>query len=118
MQRRKDLEEAAIRAQEATSPWRRYAILATGWMFVVLGVLGLFLPFLQGILFLVVGLIVLSSQSPWAARRLQRFLDTYPAADRLHSQAEGTVRRLHARRRLLRQRWRQRHHHRRHHRST
>lgn len=31
-----------------------------------LGVVGLFLPFLQGILFLVIGLTLLSSESEWA----------------------------------------------------
>jgi len=73
-----------------------------------LGIVGLFLPVLQGVLFLIVGLMVLSSQSPWAARQLQRFLDTHPAADALHARAERSLRRLRARLRLLRRRWTQR----------
>ena len=44
--------------------WRRWALLAAGWTFVVLGVAGLFLPFLQGFLFLFVGLALLSLASP------------------------------------------------------
>lgn len=38
-------------------------MLALGWGFVVLGVLGLFLPVLQGILFLCIGLVLLSRRS-------------------------------------------------------
>ncbi|MBB5691322.1 hypothetical protein GXW77_13475 [Roseomonas alkaliterrae] len=41
----------------------------TGWAFLALGVLGLVLPFLQGFLFLAVGVFVLRDQHVWAARR-------------------------------------------------
>lgn len=41
----------------------------TGWVFLTLGLLGLVLPFLQGFLFLAVGLFVLRDQHVWAARR-------------------------------------------------
>lgn len=45
-------------------PWRTRAILATaGVLLLVLGVAGLFLPFLQGILFLVLAAAVLSLAS-------------------------------------------------------
>lgn len=42
---------------------------ALGWSFLVLGVLGLVLPFLQGFLFLAFGLFVLRDQHIWAAQR-------------------------------------------------
>ena len=48
----------------AKSTWQRIALYWTGWVFVVLGVLGLFLPILQGILFLLIGLFLLSAVSP------------------------------------------------------
>lgn len=41
----------------------------TGWAILVLGVLGLVLPFLQGSLFLAFGVFVLRDQYIWAARR-------------------------------------------------
>ena len=41
----------------------------TGWSLLVLGVLGLVLPFLQGFLFLALGVFVLRDQHIWAARR-------------------------------------------------
>ena len=38
-----------------------------GYGFLVLGVLGMFLPILQGFLFLAIGLIILARHAPWAA---------------------------------------------------
>ncbi len=46
------------------------AIWVLGWFFIGLGIIGLFLPFLQGILFIMIGLAILSSRS----RAVQRFL--------------------------------------------
>lgn len=60
------------------SRWRRYIILTSGWIFVVLGVLGLFLPILQGILFLAVGAYLLSLESPMARRVINRARERYP----------------------------------------
>ena len=37
-------------------------VLLLGWSFVALGVIGLFVPVLQGVLFLLIGLFVLSSE--------------------------------------------------------
>jgi uncharacterized membrane protein YbaN (DUF454 family) len=50
--------------------WRTGKI-ATGVLLLVLGVIGLFLPFLQGILFLIMGLSLLSSESDRAKAWLQ-----------------------------------------------
>ena len=44
--------------------FRYLAITIAGWTFMVLGVLGLFLPILQGVLFLAVGTVLLSLVSP------------------------------------------------------
>jgi len=38
-------------------------ILIIGWFLVGLGVLGLFLPFLQGVLFIIIGIAILSTRS-------------------------------------------------------
>ena len=40
---------------------RSLIIQGLGWIFMVLGVLGLVLPILQGILFLAIGMVLLSS---------------------------------------------------------
>jgi len=57
-------------------------VLAGGWAFVVLGIAGLFLPVLQGVLFLLVGIYLLSRESSWARWLRQRFRRRYPALGR------------------------------------
>jgi uncharacterized membrane protein YbaN (DUF454 family) len=49
-----------------------------GWMFLVAGVAGLFLPFLQGILFIFVGLMILSWQYEWAGKVLVKARTRFP----------------------------------------
>jgi len=50
----------------------RIVRLAAGWSLLFFGVIGLFLPVLQGILFIASGLAVLSTESQWARRLLER----------------------------------------------
>lgn len=50
-----------------------------GWFFIVLGVVGLFLPVLQGILFLAVGFLLLSRDIPVFRRLVIWFKKKYPA---------------------------------------
>jgi uncharacterized membrane protein YbaN (DUF454 family) len=54
--------------------WRIFRLVA-GWTLVGLGVIGLFLPVLQGFLFIFSGLALLSTESPWARRVLTRLKD-------------------------------------------
>ena len=61
---------------------------ALGYAFLLLGVLGLFLPFLQGILFLLVGLIILARYATWAQRLLDHFRERHPKAGELIDTAE------------------------------
>jgi uncharacterized protein len=67
------------------------ALQITGYAFLVLGVLGLFLPFLQGILFLVIGLLILAKHAAWARNLLHRFRDHHPKAGELIDRAETTM---------------------------
>ncbi len=63
---------------------KRWAILGAGTVLVLLGILGLFLPVLQGILLLFLGLLVLSYEWAPAKRQLDRLRARFPAAsDRL-----------------------------------
>ena len=57
---------------------KRLAILIAGWAFILLGIAGLFLPVLQGILFLLIGLIILSSEYVWAHKILMRLKARFP----------------------------------------
>jgi len=57
---------------------KRIGLLIIGWFFIVLGVLGLFLPVLQGILFILIGLAILSSRSEIIKRFLKHLEERYP----------------------------------------
>jgi uncharacterized membrane protein YbaN (DUF454 family) len=52
--------------------------MVAGWVFMVLGVLGLFLPILQGILFLCIGLILLAKAQPRFRLLKMRLKKRYP----------------------------------------
>jgi uncharacterized membrane protein YbaN (DUF454 family) len=58
---------------------KRVALLCVGWGFILLGIAGLFLPVLQGILFLVIGLFILSYEYVWAHKLLQKLRLRFPA---------------------------------------
>jgi uncharacterized membrane protein YbaN (DUF454 family) len=60
-------------------------MLIVGWFFIVLGILGLFLPILQGILFILIGLAILSSRSELVKGFLKHLEERYP---RYHAQVE------------------------------
>jgi uncharacterized membrane protein YbaN (DUF454 family) len=68
---------------------RRIAILTLAWLFILLGILGLFLPFLQGVLFLFIGLLLLSRESETARRQLKRLRARYPKFGHYMDEAEG-----------------------------
>ena len=57
---------------------RRYVILSLGWAFILLGILGLFLPILQGILFLCIGFLLLSSESARVRWLIMKLGQRYP----------------------------------------
>jgi len=58
--------------------FKKIGILIIGWALIGLGILGLFLPLLQGILFIMIGLAVLSSRSEMVKRFLKRLEERYP----------------------------------------
>lgn len=62
-----------------------------GYAFLGLGVLGLFLPFLQGVLFLVVGLVILSRHAPWAHGALGWLRRRHPVAAATIGRAEAWI---------------------------
>jgi uncharacterized protein len=60
------------------SRMKRIGLLVVGWAFIVLGIAGLFLPFLQGVLFLLIGLFILSGEYVWAHKLLHRLKERFP----------------------------------------
>jgi len=77
---------------------KRALVLSLGWGFILLGIVGLFLPVLQGVLFLCIGLVILSSEYVWAHRLItwlrQRFPKVGRVADEAAAKAAGWLRRL------------------------
>jgi uncharacterized membrane protein YbaN (DUF454 family) len=67
--------------------FKSVAIYWAGWGFIVLGILGLFLPILQGILFLLIGLSLLSNSSPWAAKLLNKMRERFPKISKTYDEA-------------------------------
>lgn len=67
--------------------------IAFGWVFIVLGIVGLFLPVLQGILFIAVGIALLAHHIPLFATLRNAIYRRHPRLKRL-------VRRTRARLRL------------------
>jgi len=57
---------------------KKYLQIGLGYGLLALGVAGLFLPILQGILFIMLGLLVLSYHQPWAERLLARLRKRFP----------------------------------------
>jgi hypothetical protein len=73
-----EIEKRNDSSRNRTWNWKRVAIIATGWVFVALGIAGLFLPLLQGILFLLIGLVILSKEYSWAGKLLNRIRSRFP----------------------------------------
>jgi uncharacterized membrane protein YbaN (DUF454 family) len=57
---------------------KRIVVIVVGWAFILLGIVGLFLPILQGILFLLIGLLILSTEYVWAHHLLNKLRARFP----------------------------------------
>jgi len=57
---------------------KRIGLVIIGWLFIVLGIFGLFLPILQGVLFILIGLAILSTRSEIIKRFLKHLEERYP----------------------------------------
>jgi hypothetical protein len=72
--------------------WLRVVTLGIGWLLVVIGVVGIFLPVLQGGLSLALGLALLSIASQWVHLRLRGAMGRWPG---IWKRMERLRRRLH-----------------------
>ena len=77
---------------------KRILVLIVGWGFILLGIVGLVLPFLQGVLFIAVGLVILSSQYAPARLLLRKLRARFPRVghivDGARAQAAKWMKRL------------------------
>jgi uncharacterized membrane protein YbaN (DUF454 family) len=67
---------------------KKTILVLFGWVFILLGVIGLFLPILQGVLFLLIGLLILSSEYVWAHRLLLKIRNRFPAVAKRLDEAQ------------------------------
>ncbi len=67
---------------------KKAILLLFGWGLILLGVIGLFLPILQGALFLLIGLLILSSEYVWAHRLLLKIRNRFPAVAKRWDEAQ------------------------------
>lgn len=72
---------------------KRGLVLVVGWVFIALGVVGLFLPVLQGILFLLIGLVMLSTEYVWAHHLLNKVRQCFPKLGRVADEATAKANR-------------------------
>ena len=61
---------------------KRYSLMAAGWALLPLGAVGLFLPVLPGVMFLIVGLSILSVEYEWARRWMTALRSRFPGTDK------------------------------------
>jgi uncharacterized membrane protein YbaN (DUF454 family) len=57
---------------------KRVLVQMVGWAFILVGIAGLFLPVLQGVLFLLIGLMILSTEYVWAHHLLRKIRERFP----------------------------------------
>ena len=79
---------------------RRYVTLTLGRLFIFFGILGLFLPVLQGILFLCIGSLLLASESARVRLLIMKLGRRYPKFRAALTATKGKAREWRARLRL------------------
>ena len=72
--------------------WLRVLVTAFGWLLILIGIIGLFLPVLQGGLSLALGFALLSISSQWFHLKLRGWMGRWPA---IWKRMERLRRRMH-----------------------
>lgn len=78
-------------AHVAMTLWRA-ALFTLGWVLVLGGIAGLLLPVVPGAVLLSAGVAVLSSQSAWLRRALEKYRVPFPVGKRVWGHYRGWVR--------------------------
>lgn len=74
--------------------FKRLALVVLAFALLALGVVGLFLPFLQGVLFIAIGIVLLSLLSPRVRSFLEPHRIRFPKLHALLERAEEWVKRI------------------------
>lgn len=74
---------------------KRVLVFSAGIIFVLLGLVGLALPFLQGVLFIIIGIILLSIASPtvrvWAERHTRKFPKVHAMVEKMEKRITDII---------------------------
>jgi len=73
------------------NPYLKVILIFLGMSFLVLGFIGLFLPILQGILFIIVGIYILSLTSSSFKRWTEHHIGKYPRIQHHYHRHRGRV---------------------------
>ncbi len=73
---------------------KRIAVISLGVFFLALGLAGLVLPVLQGWLFLIIGILLLSAYSPTLRAWIEKHTVKFPHVHRWVGKADGWIERI------------------------
>lgn len=82
--------------------WQRIVYSAVGWLCILLGIIGGLIPILQGWIFILAGIVILSREHEWVYNLVARFKKRYPkvgewmdrGSAKAHRLAEKVLRRF------------------------
>jgi len=63
---------------KSQNPLRRIAVVALGWILILGGIVGLFLPIIPGVVLIVIGALLVKPQWAWARRMLEKCRVRFP----------------------------------------
>jgi hypothetical protein len=67
---------------ETQKPLQRIAVVALGWILMIAGIVGLFLPFVPGAFLIVAGALMLKPQRAWLRRAIETCRVRFPVLER------------------------------------
>ena len=73
---------------------KRVVVITVACLFLILGVVGLVLPFLQGVLFLIIGLMLLSVYSPTIRGWVDRIAAKHPHLEQVVTKVDSFIERI------------------------
>ena len=71
-----------IRITKSQKPLQRAAVIALGWVFIYLGIVGLVVPVVPGAVLIVVGALMVNPQWAWLRRMLEKCRVRFPVLER------------------------------------
>ena len=86
-----EMHPTGIMSPKAQRRIKRLGMELLGWVFLLVGIAGMVLPLLHGVLFVLIGLAILSSEYVWAHRLLQRLKARFPKVARVFDSAQRKI---------------------------